>query len=48
MEKHINGKIEVTERNQLIRLLTSFGMTPVDRTRINIPAPKVPNEFDQF
>ena len=32
--------------NQLIKLLSQFGMTPADRSKIAIPKPDEKNEFD--
>lgn len=36
-----------TEQNQFFKYLSQFGMTPADRSKINIPKQKTKNVFDE-
>jgi hypothetical protein len=40
------GEASGIEHNQLIKLLSQFGMLPADRSKISIVKPKIKNQFD--
>jgi phage terminase small subunit len=41
-----DGTATGVDYNQLIKLLSQFGMTPADRSKIAIPKPDEKGEFD--
>lgn len=45
MARFVSGDAKGFEITQLIRLLSQFGMTPADRSRISIPTVKPRNPF---
>lgn len=44
--KEWDDEIKSTELAQLIKLLSQFGMTPADRSKINLPGQKPKNRFE--
>lgn len=46
-DRHKRAEFKAAERTQMISLLSRFGMTPADRSRINVPrTPEKGNPFD--
>lgn len=48
LAKHNTDDITSSERGQLIKMLSLFGMSPVDRTKLAVPGKKKDDEWDGF